>query len=1059
MQIRKLLLAYIIIILIISPVVTINVNSEESSLPVWNSGWSYRQEITLPISTEKAGAKFQPIDIHTEFTRSCWGKNENEHSIRVCCWDGIRWHELESQIYDLEFKDINHISKCGIVFLVPEFANGEERYSIYYDGNEKFSPGYKDHLNIEDAYYYYEPISGIIFEVDYYQIEEDGFMVYAIGQKGKIINRALSQGVVKMKPGTKTFDLANSDNLVALSFAYNIGVNDEDQVASDQKLISKDIHIDGNLMIEFGIVSESNDKELRTTNIYKYYYCPTEKKRICVNVKHEVLKKGIVKGQENLDGAYGGLVAFRSRSAMNKRMRFGEILPYLHVYGENNQIKEYNLNPNPESKERQWTIPYTDDCDLGENAWISYDEGESGKAVGLLFSSNKNIVKYGKDERDGIQIKSGEKEYLDVLGTEIDYLGVMFGRNSYEKGSSHDLDIPDDLVVEYHVELFTTDEGGYKEIISEQDYFKDLWKYRQSNEGESDGGDKNIYTLTVIPHLVNLFYFPVIANLTGFTISETWGELYKDGEFISKASITKPLLGPPKIKFPKLEAGEYIVKIYRKFGKLEKRIIAMEKVNINRDRVIFPLCTTQKTIYISVKDQEGKRIKDIDLSLFRNETLFIKNQTIDEKDIIMKVNLDLSRPYTLKAKYKGFIVYNKKISILEKRIDIQLDIYDLTINVKDKLGFNPGVDVRPYLISDEMDEPIELSPDDVTDGSYTFEKLLPARYKLYISYGRFSDTKFIDLSKNGESADIEFSAIFDLKTKLFDSRGNQIRDSDLKLDIKREGEILFEKISPDEDVNIPPGKYTVKVYSDDKIVGIKNVELTNDKNVNIVTNLKSIMPTLVTWVILIFIIEIIVIFLFRRFTLNTFLKLLAIALVVLSLFQPWWALNSQSDDPIAEKSSEMFILPQTMMESVTYNGKTERELATLPEMFTDFVETLLFIIYTGIFLMCFSFIPNLLLKRRYFIVLISASTVFLILVSLAFSIGMSKIAELSLGSLNGEGSLGVMLNNGDTVFMESTWGLSTGFYLCIFSAGLLIATGFIDLLRKKKWPGFLFKKE
>jgi hypothetical protein len=425
----------------------------------------------------------------------------------------------------------------------------------------------------------------------------------------------------------------------------------------------------------------------------------------------------------------------------------------------------------------------------------------------------------------------------------------------------------------------------------------------------------------------------------------------------------------------------------------------------------------------------------------------------------MKVNLDLSRPYTLKAKYKGFTVYNKKISTLKNKVDIKLDIYDLTINVKDKLGFNPGVDVRPYLISDEMNELIELSPDSVKDGSYTFEKLLPARYKLYISYGRFSDSKFIDLTKNGESADIEFSAIFDLKTKLFDSRGNQILDSDLKLDIKREGEILFEKISLDEDVNIPPGEYTVKVYLDDEIVGIKNVDLANDKNVNIVTNLKSIIPALVTWVIIIFIIEILVIFLLRRFTLNTFLKLLAIALVILSLFQPWWALNSQSDDPIAEKSSEMFILPQTMMESVTYNGKTQRELATLPEMFTDFVETLLFIIYAGIFLMCFSFIPNLLLKRRYFLILISASNLFLILVSLAFSFGMSKIAELSLGSLNGEGPLGVMLNNGNTVFMESTWGLSTGFYLCIFSAGLLITTGFIDLMRKKKWPGFLFKKE
>lgn len=1059
MQIRKLLLAYFIIILIISPVVTIDVNSEDSSIPFWNSNWSFRQEIVLPISTQKAAAKFQPIDIHIEFIHPCWTINEEEHSIRVCYWDGGQWHELESQIYDLEFKDTNHISRCGIVFLVPEFANGEERYFIYYDTNEKFSPGYKDHLNVEDAYYYYEPISGIALEGDYYKIEEDGFNVYAIGQKGKILNRQLSQAIVKMKPKTKEFDVSNAEGIAYLSFAYNIGSNDEDVISSDITLVSKEIHVDGNLMVEFRIVSESTEKELRTTNVYKYYYCPTDDKRITVNVKHESLKDGVVKGQINSDGFFGGLISYKSKSARIKKMNFGEIFPYLHVFGDNNQIKEYNMNPNPENKEREWIIPYTDECDLGEDAWISYDEGESGKAFGLIFSSNKNVVKYGKDERDGIQIKAMEKEYLDVLGAEIDFAAVGFGRNSYEKGELHDLKIPGDLLVEFNIELYSTQNGGYKQIITEREYFKDLYKFRQNNGDESDNGNKKIYTLTVIPHMANLFYFPAIANLTGFTFSEIWGELYKDEEFISKATITKPLLGPPKIKFPKLDAGEYIIKIYRKIRKFEKRIIAMEKVNIDRDRTIFPLCTTQKTIYISVKDQQGRNIKDINLLLFRNETLFISNQTNDEKEIVMKFNLDLSRPYTLKAKYKGFTVYSNKISIFKKRVDIQLDIYDLTVNVKDKLGFSPGVDVRPYLISDEMDEPIELNPYNKNEGIYKFEKLLPARYKLFISYGRFSDTRFIDLSKNSESVDIEFSAIFNLKTNLFDSRGNQIQDSNLKIDICREGKILFEKISPYKDVDIPPGDYTVNVYLGDKIVGIKNVDLTNDKNVNIVTNLKSVIPVLVTWVIIIFIIEIIVIFLIKRFTLNTFLKLLAIALVILSLFQPWWALSSQSDALPAEKTSEMFILPQAMIESVTYNGETQRELATLPEIFTNFVETLLFIIYTGIFLMCFSFIPNLLLKRRYFLILISASTLFLILVSLAFSVGMSKIAEISLGSLNGEGLIRVILSNGDTVFMESTWGLSTGFYLCIFSAGLLITTGFIDLLRKKKWPGFLFKKE
>lgn len=1058
MQIKKLWIAYFIIILLISPVLTMSVSSEDNSLPTWNANWSYRQEIILPISTEKPQAKFQPIDLHIELNKLCWVKNEKDHSVRVCCWDGNRWHELESQIYDLEFKDPYHINKCGLVFLIPEFADGTERYFVYYDDTEKTSPDYIDHVSIEDAYFYYEPISGIAAEGDYYKIKEDGFIVYAIGQKGKIINRRLSQAVMKMKPGTKNFDVSRSDDIASLAFGYNIGSDDEDQIASDHSLVSKELRAFGNLMVEFGIVSESEGKELRTTNIYKYYYCPTENKRISVHVKHEVFEEGIVRGQVNVDGAFGGIVAYRSRSARIQRMHFGKILPYLHVFGENNQIKEYNLNPNPESKNRQWIIPYTDDCDIGEDAWISYDEGDSGKAFGILFSSNKDIVKYGKDERDGLQIKSAEKEYLDVLGAEIDYVGVAFGRNSYERGGTHDLTIADDLVVEFDAELFSSLDGGYRDVILEGEYFRALVKHRR--DGGDGVGDKNIYTLTVVPGLTaNLLYFPIFSNITGITFSKIWGELYQDGELISTGSITKPLFGLPKIKFPKLAAGNYIVKVYRKIGKLSKKVIGMQAVEIKEDKTINVLCTWEKIIQITAKDQHGQRIEGIELALFRGKTVFLRNLTNDHEDSIMKVSFDLFNPYILKADYKGFNIYNRQVSRWRKNVNIVLDLYDLTISVKDKLGFSPGVDVRPFLTSSEMDSPIDLMPQDARMGKYVFKNLPPARYKLYISYGRFSDEMYIDLPDDGVSAGIKFSAVFDLGARLFDSRGNQIQDSNLELDIKRGGNTLFESISPDEVVNLPPGRYTVNVYLDDKLVGVKTVELTNDKNMNIVTELESILPTLITGIILIFIIEIIVLILFKRISLNTFLKLLAMALIFLSLFQPWWAFNGHSDTPLAEKSSEMFIVPQTMMESITYEDETYLDLATLPEIFTDFVGTLLFIVYLGIFLLGFSFIPNILLKRRFFIVLISASILFLTLVALAFSFGMSKITEISLGSLNGEATLGIILPNDQTVYMESTWGLGTGFYLCIFSALILISTGVIDFLTKKKWPKIFFSKK
>ena len=51
MQIRKIETAYIILILLISPVLMMSGSSEENLPPVWNEEWLYRQEIELPIST------------------------------------------------------------------------------------------------------------------------------------------------------------------------------------------------------------------------------------------------------------------------------------------------------------------------------------------------------------------------------------------------------------------------------------------------------------------------------------------------------------------------------------------------------------------------------------------------------------------------------------------------------------------------------------------------------------------------------------------------------------------------------------------------------------------------------------------------------------------------------------------------------------------------------------------------------------------------------------------------------------------------------------------------
>ena len=1059
MQVKKLVLGCIILMFLVSSVLTISVSSEDNMPPDWNKDWAYRQEIKLPISTENLFAKYQPIDIRVKFVRSCWAKDEKEHSIRVVCWDGYKWHELESQIYDLKYTDSYHIGRCDLVFLVPEIADGEERYFVYYDDDEKPSPRYIDHVSIEDAYYYLEPISGISLEADYYKITEDGYLVYVVGQKGQIYNRRFSQSIVKEKPGTKEFDMLNSDQGAAFSFSYFHGVEDEDEISSDQVLVSKDICVDGNLMVEFGIVSESSGKDLRTTNIYKYYYCPTKEKRICVHVKHEVLDKGVVTGIENADGRYGTLGSLKSRSARVEKMRFGEIPPYLHVYGENDYIREYRMNVDPESKEREWVISYSDDCDLGKDAWISYDEGESGKAHAILFSSNEDIVKYGTDERDGIQLKVVEREYLDIVGTEVDYTAINFGRNSYEKGSIHDVDIPGDLVVEFDAEFFTAEEGSYKDVIEEGKIYRTLVKHRHKSEKGLFEGDQNIHTLTVIPRLSGrISSYPWLVNITGGALPVTWVELYYDNTLVSSGVVTKPLLGVPRKKFPKLAPGEYVVRAYRKIGDNVKNYIGVEPVKIEGDTTLHIYCTWQKSIELNIHNQHGEGIKDVELILSKGDTVVIRNVTSDIGMTILYAPFNLFDSYVLEAFYKGFIIYAKEVPMMKKKVDINLDIYDLTVEINDELGLCPGVDVRPFLTSLEMDNPLRITPVDIGHGKYIFGDLPAATYELQISYGSFFDIKTIDVPEISDTS-IRFTAIFDISTELFDIRGDPIQDDNQRMDIIRNGRIIYESVEPDKIVSIPPGKYTINVYSDGRLIGFKNIELMSNRNIKIVTTEEPILPIVVTGLVLVFIGEIVVLLLFKKISLNTFLKLMAMTLILLSLFQPWWVLNASSNYPAAEKNTEMFILPQTMIDSVTYEDKTYLDLATVPELFTEFLGVLLLVVCLGFVLLGVSFIPNIFLKRRFSLILISASILFLILIAATFSFGMSKICEISIGSLQGGGTLDIVLPSGETVIMSSSWGLGSGFYLCIISALAALAAGILDCLRRESWPKhFLTKK-
>ncbi|MCK4421264.1 carboxypeptidase regulatory-like domain-containing protein, partial [candidate division WOR-3 bacterium] len=353
---RKVVICGILLIILLSSVGVPASSQGESSW--WDKNWSFRQEIQLPISTEDSFVKYQPIDIRIKFNDVCWAKNEHEHSVRVVFQDVSNIEEIESQIYDLDYSDNNHITSCSLVFLVPETANGKEKYYVYYDDKEKPSPDYPSHVAVSKEHYYYEPIPGQKADIDYYKIIDESFCVYGVGIQGMMMIDPACQMIFRQEQNQKDLSFKYWDKLTSFCFQYrdNNRPVGEDVISTRQSLISSEILADGNLMVAFKIVSTSSKNDVKTTIEYKYYYCPLEIKRICLNVKHEFLKNIEINKGEMMDGSYVFMSGFKTRSEANTFLNAGEILPYIHFYDTDGSIKEIEVDTTPTSREEDWMI-------------------------------------------------------------------------------------------------------------------------------------------------------------------------------------------------------------------------------------------------------------------------------------------------------------------------------------------------------------------------------------------------------------------------------------------------------------------------------------------------------------------------------------------------------------------------------------------------------------------------------------------------------------------------------------------------------------------------------
>jgi hypothetical protein len=368
-------------------------------------------------------------------------------------------------------------------------------------------------------------------------------------------------------------------------------------------------------MVRLRIECTSPNGVVKTDNIYTYYYCPGEAKKINVNINHEILKAHEIENPIAIDGSYAGIVTIKSRSASIQKLNVGSILPLLNIYGEDNRIKEFDFPEDPDSIETEYILATKDDCDLGERAWISLSDPSSGRAHGLIFNSNKGIT---EGEEDGVQVKAYEIQNVKLPGLEADSGTLICTRNAYEKNGEHSTILSEGFNANFDVEFISFEKGGYTRIDSESEIFQTLIKdVPFIREDDSDGdAEEEKYSLTAYVHFApSIPLGPLLSAALGKPFPYISAEIYKDNNKKASGSVGRLSVKAvdfnleglnliqkiifvfnlfdlknasffKKIRFPDLKTGKYVVKIFKEnpFFLKERQYIGEAIVELKNDK-------------------------------------------------------------------------------------------------------------------------------------------------------------------------------------------------------------------------------------------------------------------------------------------------------------------------------------------------------------------------------------------------------------------------------------------------------------------------------------------
>jgi hypothetical protein len=1070
---RKLL--WIVAVLLLFSTVGSHVQATGNYLKTNIDTLPYKQEIIVPLDTGKDIAIDQPIDIRITFENPCWGKNETVSSVRVGVDDGSGLEEVESQIYDLQHSDETHITSCSLVFLIPETANGKEKYYVLYDSQETEPANYPKHVSIEDTHYFYEPIPGQTIDFDYYGIRQEGFVIYAVIQRGQLLGNPIALYALKFKPNSTAVETFNLDQCGNFDFRYGVPGEPDYVGTAWSTEITKTVLVEGNLMVRVRLQCVSPRGDIQSDNIYTYYYSPTNAKRLWIDAHHEMLKSITIDDPTILDGAFGGITSIKSRSASIEKMNVGEILPTVYIYTEDGSIQTFSVPQNPESTEPEVVLSTQDDMELGSKGWVCLGGESSGKVHGIIFASNTGITQ-GSD--DGVQIKVYAKQNIKLPGLEADTGNLYLTRNAYENGN-HQTTIDQGKTYDYKAEFLTVESGGYTRVDNESALYHNLIKTVPVSRGNvTEGKEKTErYNLTVYAHFAGSAPLgSLLSAALGKNVSYIYAELYEAGSFRSSGTVGRLSLGSislnmtgknlreklrmalgifdwknltffKKIRFPDLDPGGYLVKIFRENPRFatQRQYIGFAIINLTQDTTVNVRCRPQGSISLVLTDQNEDGVENARCMLLVDNTTIAEGASDSNGTAYLYAPCYILRPYQLKVYYQGFLIGDEPVTLTTVRrfIDLKksfsLDRYGLSLTVTDTWGFAPVIDVNPTLMSNEMVTATSIRGEAVEGGTYQFSNLLPAFYRLGLSYKAFRLEENFTLEKDTTLAVI-FPAEFSVDFSVVTSYAERVSSGEISL--QRNGKTKSTEILQNgtASVLVPPGDYEVVVHADNEEIASQQIMIRGEKTMDIVTSQGSLIHTLIMYVGIIILIGAIGYVLWKR-NVTLGVKLLIIGLMIIALVSPWWVLTGEID--AVSTTTNSYVIPPAIITMTKSSNATGGEISAVPAEVTMVLGLLSLLVGVAVLLLFVSIVIARRLRKTTSIVS-ALSLVVILLALILFYYAFAQLTQIGVGSFMGSKTLDVTIpGQSIQTAVPCSWGPGIGFYLLITSLILLFATFFI----------------